>query len=184
MKTKFVLHGGFNKEKGFIQDEFFLEMLKDTPMDVKVLLVYFAEREDMLQLRTEQGKEHFIKNKGLRNLDIKVASENSFIEDCIWADIICIFGGRTVKLMEVLRKYTNLGQLFSGKTIGGDSAGVNALGKSFYSKSSKEIGEGLGILPYKIVVHYIDGAPNPLAGIEPNLETLFLHEYETIVKYY
>ncbi len=183
MRTKYVLHGGFNKEQGFIQDEFFLEMLKDAPMEVKLLLVYFAEREDMLRLRMDQGKEQFNKNKGAKNLDIKIASEDSFIEECTWADVICIFGGRTVKLMGALKKYEGLAQVFAGKTIGGDSAGVNALGQLFYSKNSKEIGEGLGVLPYKIVVHYADGAPNPLADIEPDRETLFLHEYETIVKY-
>jgi|SRR3989344_281155 len=182
--TKFVLHGGFNKEKGFIQDEFFREMLKDTLSDVKILLVYFAEREDMLQLRMEQSKEQFNKNKGSKNLDIKIASEDTFVEDCIWADIIFICGGRTVKLMEVLKKYKNLEQLFTGKVISGDSAGANALGQLFYSKSSKEISEGLRILPFKIIVHYTDGTPNPLANVEPNLETLFLHEYETVVKYY
>jgi len=138
----------------------------------------------MLQLRIEQGKEQFIKNKGSKNLDIKIASEDTFIEECMWADVICIFGGRTAKLMEVLKKYKNLGQIFTGKIIGGDSAGANALGQLFYSKSSKEVGEGLRILPCKIVVHYVDGAPNPLADIASNLETLFLHEYETIVKYY
>ncbi|OGI86340.1 hypothetical protein A3A01_02130 [Candidatus Nomurabacteria bacterium RIFCSPLOWO2_01_FULL_39_17] len=182
--TKFVLHGGFNKEKGFIQDEFFLEMLKNTPPDVKILLVYFAEREDLLQLRIEQSKEQFNKNKGSKNLDVKIASEDTFVEDCIWADIICIYGGRTVKLMEVLKKYKNLEQLFTGKIIAGDSAGANVLGQLFYSKNSKEIGKGLRILPFKIIVHYKDGTLNPLAHVEPNLETLLLHEYETIVKYY
>ncbi len=182
--TKFVLHGGFNKEKGFIKDEFFQEMLKDTPLDVKILFVFFAEREDLLQLRIEQGKEQFNKNKGSKNLNIKIASKETFVEDCIWADIICIFGGRTVKLMEVLKKYKNLKELFNGKVIGGDSAGANALGQLFYSKSSKEIGEGLGILPFKVIVHYADDTPNPLADIEPEIETLFLHEYETIVKSY
>lgn len=183
MKTKFVLYGGFNKEKGFIPDEFFLEILKDTQSDVKILLVYFAEREELLQLRIGQSKEQFNKNKGSKNIDIRIASEDTFVEDCIWADVISICGGRTVKLMEVLKKYKNLGQLFSGKVIAGDSAGANALGQLFYSKSSKEIGEGLKILPFKILVHYVDGTPNPLENIEPELETLLLHEYETKVFY-
>ena len=181
--TKFVLNGGFNKEKEFIQDEFFQEMLKDTKLDVKILLIYFAEREDMLQLRIGQAKEQFNKNKGSKNLNIKIASEDTFVEDCIGADVICIFGGRTVKLMEVFKKYENLAQLLAGKIIAGDSAGANALGRLFYSKSTKEIGKGIGILPFKVVVHYTDGALNPLADVEPNLETLFLHEYETVVKY-
>jgi peptidase E len=182
--TKFVLHGGFNKERGFIEDAFFQEMLKDTPVNVKVLFVYFAEGEEMLQLRIAQAKEQFQKNKGVKSLDIKIASEDTFLEDCAWADIIFLAGGRTTRLMDALKKYPNLGQVFSGKVVGGDSAGVNALGHFFYSKSSKEIGQGLKLIPFKVVVHYSDGAPNPLEAVQPEMETLFLREYETIVKYY
>lgn len=182
--TKFVLHGGFNREKGFIKDEFFQEMLKDTEGNVKLLLVYFAENEEMKDLRMQQGKDQFEKNKGERKLEIKIATEKTFIQDCMWADVIYFSGGRTTRLMDVLKNYENLGQVFSGKTIGGDSAGANALGQLSYSNSLRQVCEGLRILPFKIVVHYVDGTPNPLADIEPNLETLLLHEYETIVKYY
>lgn len=181
--TKYILHGGFDKNIEYIKDEFFQEMLKDTPQDVKVLLVYFAEREDLLELRIKQSNEQLEKNKGSKNLEIKIASEENFLEECVWADIICIHGGRTVKLMEALKKYQNLEQVFSGKVVAGDSAGANILGRLFFSKNSKEIGNGLGILPFKIVVHYKDGQENPLEDVEPELETLLLHEYETIVKY-
>ncbi|MDP2788527.1 MAG: Type 1 glutamine amidotransferase-like domain-containing protein [bacterium] len=184
--TKFVLHGGFSKERGPVQkdDKFFQEIIKDAPRDVKVLLVYFAEREEMVDLRIEQDKEQFNKNKGEKNLDLRVASEETFLEDCAWADIIYLHGGRTTRLMGVLNKYQNLKEVFNDKTIAGDSAGANVLGQFFYSKTSKEIGEGLKILPFKVVVHYTDDIPNPLADIEPNLETLILHEYETVVKFY
>jgi peptidase E len=112
-----------------------------------------------------------------------VASEGTFVNDCLLADVIYLHGGNTVKIMEVLKRYQNLEQVFSDRIIAGDSAGVNVLGQLFYSKNSKEIGEGLKILPFKILVHYVDGAPNPLAQIEPDLETFFLHEYETKVFY-
>lgn len=181
--TKFVLHGGFNKELGFIKDEFFQEMLKDAPNSAKVLLVYFAESDEKQPLRIEQGKNGFEKNKGTKNIDIKIASSDTFIDECKWADIIYFSGGRTTQLMEVLKKYTGLNELFMGKTICGDSAGANVLGKYFYSKSSQEVGEGLGILPVKVLVHYSDDAPNPFENIEPDLETVFLHEYETKVFY-
>lgn len=181
--TKFVLHGGFNKEEGFIKDEFFQEMLKDSPENTKALLVYFAENDEKRPLRIEQGKNGFEKNKGPKNIEIKIASSDTFIDDCKWADIIYFSGGRTTQLMEALKIYTNLDEVFKGKTIGGDSAGANFLGKYFYSKSSKEIGEGLGILPVKVLVHYSDDVPNPLGDIEPGLETVFLHEYETKVLY-
>lgn len=183
--TKFVLHGGFDREIPVQEDdEFFKEMLADTPEDVKLLLVYFAEQDEKVPARIEQDKAQFNKIKGSKNVHFKVASEETFLQDCAWADVIYLHGGRTGRLMEALKKYQNLGHVFSGKIIASDSAGVNVLGQLFYSKNSKEIGEGLRILPFKVVVHYIDGAPNPLADVEPDLETLQLREYETVVKNY
>ena len=179
--TKFVLHGGFNKEKEFIRDDFFQEMLKDAPSSAKVLLVYFAESDEIRPLRIEQGKNQFEKNKGSKDIEIKIASPDSFIEECKWADVIFFSGGRTKRLMEVLEMYPDLTDVLKGKIIGGDSAGANVWGHLFYSKNTNEIGEGLKILPFKIVVHYRDGAPNPLGDIRPDLETLLLKEYETKV---
>ena len=183
--TKFVLHGGFSREKPILEDDaFFREMLKDTKEEVKVLLVYFAEREDRVAERIEQDKEQFDKNKGAKILQFKVATEETFLQDCAWAEVIYLHGGRTVKLMEVLKKYPDLKPAFSDKTIAADSAGANALCQLSYSRNSKETTEGLRILPFKIVVHYEEGTPNPLAEVEPELETLLLREYETVVKNY
>ncbi|MCE9548858.1 Type 1 glutamine amidotransferase-like domain-containing protein [Candidatus Nomurabacteria bacterium] len=181
--TKFVLHGGFDAGQAPIQedDAFFTEILKDTSGNVNILLVYFAERTEMVELRTTQDKDSFNKNKGSQNLVFKVTSEETFIKDCEWADVIYLHGGRTARLMAVLEKYKNLNEVFLNKTIAGDSAGVNALGQVFFSPTSKTIGAGLKILPFKTVVHYKEGTPNPLADVEPNLETLFLREYETKV---
>lgn len=184
--TKFVLHGGFGKkvDKSQEDDNFFIEILKDVPRNANVLLVYFAESEEIIDLRIKQDTESLAKNKGEKNLDTRVAREDTFLEDCAWADAIYFHGGRTVKLLEVLNKFKNLKEVFRDKTIAGDSAGVNALGYFFYSRTSQEIGEGLKILPFKMFVHYEDGTTNPLQDIESGLETLFIREYETVVKVY
>lgn len=184
METKYILHGGFDKNKEYIRDEFFQEALKDTSENVKIFLVFFAEYEEYLQLRIEQCKGQFNNNKGPKNLEFKIASEENFLEGCAWADVIFLSGGRTVNLLEILKKFQNLTQIFKGKIIAGDSAGANALGHYFYSKKTKEINEGLGILPFKIIVHYSENMGNPLSEIESNLETLFLREYETKVFLY
>jgi len=176
--TKYILHGGFDKNKGYIKDEFFQSALQDTPENVKIFLVFFAELEEYLQLRVNQCKEQFNNNKGAKTLEFKMASEENFLEGCMWADVIFLSGGRTEKIIGKLKNFKNLKQVFESKTVAGDSAGVNVLSKLFYSRKTKEIKEGIGILPYKIFVHYQDGTPNPLAGKEPGLETLLLHEYE------
>ncbi len=178
MKTKFILHGGFAQGKKQQNDSFFQEMLKDTPSEANVLLVYFAEADEKVQLRTGQDTEEFNTNKGSKTLHFKVSSQETFEADCAWAHVVYLHGGKTTKIMEVLNTYPNINQILSGRTIAGDSAGANTLGRLFFSKNSKVIGKGLGIVPTKIVVHYEDGAPNPLAEIEPELPTLLLHEYE------
>ncbi len=184
METKFVLHGGFNKEIGYIKDQFFREALKDTGPDVKIFLVFFAEMQEHLELRITQCKEQFNNNKDAKNLEFKMATKENFSEGCVWADVIFLSGGRTVALYEALKEFPDLKQLFGNKTVAGDSAGVNVLGRLSYSRKTKEINQGLGILPYKILVHYSEEMGNPLADSEPDTETLFLREYETIVKYY
>lgn len=179
--TKFVLHGGFDKNIEYIRDEFFQETLKDTPTYVKIFLVFFAESEENLQLRIEQCEGQFDKNKGYKNLEFKMATEENFLEGCAWADVIFLSGGRTVNLLEKLKKFQKLSQVFKGKIVSGDSAGVNALGHYFYSRKTKEINEGLGLLPFKVIVHYTDDMGNPLSEVGPNLDTVLLREYETKV---
>ena len=83
-----------------------------------------------------------------------------------------------MKIMQALSKYQNLAEIFSGKTVAGDSAGANVLAKFFYSRNSKLIREGLGVLSLKIVAHYEAGAENPLAETEPELPTVLLSEYQ------
>lgn len=179
--TKFVLHGGFDKHIQYIQDEFFRNALEDTPPAVKIFLVFYAELEEYLELRVTQCKEQFANNKGSKTVEFMMATEENFSEGCAWADIIFLSGGRTVKLVEQLKKFQNVKELFDGKVVVGDSAGVNALMCFYYSKKSKEIGEGLGILPYKVIVHYSEDMGNPLKDTESTLETLFLREYQTMV---
>src|SRR5689334_342700 len=127
--TKFVLHGGFNKDKGYIKDEFFQEALKDAPTDVKILLVFFAEFEKYLELRIKQCKDQFEKNKGSKAVHFKMASGGNFTEGCAWADVVFLSGGRTVNLFEKLENIPNLKELFDKKTVAADSAGVNVLGE-------------------------------------------------------
>ncbi len=183
--NKYILHGGFAVEKFPAQEDdiFFSEILKDIKEDARILLVYFAEREEMIKTRIEQDKESFNKNKKSKNLEFKVATEENFLKDCQWANIIYLHGGRTEKLLEKLQQYENIKEVFANKTIAADSAGVNVLAQFSYGKNSKEIKEGFKILPFKVVVHYTEGDPNPLENTEPKLKTIFLKEYETKVFY-
>ena len=182
MKTKFILHGGFIPGGKQENDDFFQEILKDAPEKAKILLVYFAKESDRVAKNKEEDIGQFNKNKGNKFLSFEVATEELFPEQVKKADVIYLHGGHSGKLLEALKNFSNLKQLFAGKIIAGDSAGANVLVSAFYSQ---KIGasEGLGLIPIKIICHYLAENKEKLNKIKPNLETLFLLEYQVRVFY-
>lgn len=178
MKTKFILHGGYAKGTKQEDDAFFSEILKNASKDAKILLVYFAESDDRVAERYADDLEQFNKNKGDKTLFFDVAIEWSFAEQAKRADIIYLHGGHTGRLLDALKRISNLRDIFGGKFIAGDSAGANVLCSAFYSKTIG-VSEGLGFIPIKIICHYIEENKNKLDHIKPDMETLFLGEYET-----
>ena len=177
MQTKFILHGGYAKGVKQENDIFFSEILSSAPKEAKILLVYFAESDERVAGRTQDDHEQFEKNKGGRILSYEVASEQLFAEQAKTADIIYLHGGHTGRLLDALKKISNLKELFDGKIIAGDSAGANVLTTIFYSKT---IGtsEGLGFIPIKIICHYLEEDKEKLEHMRSDLEILFLSEYE------
>ena len=154
MKTKFILHGGYPFGEIQINDNFFGEILKDSPNQSKILLVYFANKSDNVErYKTED------------------------MEQLKSSDIVYFRGGHSDLILDKIKKYSNLDKLFKGKTIAGDSAGANVLVKTFYSKSLG-VTSGLGILPIKLICHYHDDLRNKLDTIDQDLETIFLKEYQ------
>ena len=184
MRTKFILHGGFTPGK---QDEdnreFYSEILKDSPEKPKILLVCFAKDEERVIPATTKVMAEFNKNKGQNELFFEVASEGSFVKQVESADIVYLHGGISLKLLDVLKRYPHLGELFKGKIIAGESAGANVLGQVFYSPSSDSVSEGLGLLPVKVIPHYSEQYKEKLDNIKPELETLALPEYQFKVFY-
>ncbi len=181
MKTKFILHGGFTPHEKQEDDAFFKEILKDVSEKAKVLLVYFASEIGRIPTYKEGDVAQFNKNKSERTLMFDVANERSFLKQVDWADIIYLHGGKTLKLLDVLKKFSNLKELFEGKTIAGDSAGANVLGKIFYSPSVNDIFEGLGLIPVKIIPHYSEkykDKADELNKYNKDLELLLLREYQ------
>jgi peptidase E len=179
MKTKFILHGGFEKGKTEENmEDFYTEILKDAPEYAKILLVTFAKDEDRILTGTERVKVEFNKCKWQQSLTFDVSKEESFITQIKLADIVYFHGGRSLVLLERLKKYPNLKDSLNGKIVAGESAGAIVLGKYFYSASAQIVSEGLGLLPFKIIPHYTDMFKDKLDGVGIGLELLPLKEYE------
>ena len=179
MKTKLILHGGF--KPGQTEEDnskFYNEILKDAPEGAKVLLVCFAKDTERVAIATTKVMVEFNRNKWQKEIAFDIASEESFAEQVKSADVIYLHGGRTLKLLDTLKRFPNLRELFDRKIIAGESAGANVLGKFCYSPRADEVIECLGILPIKIIPHYSEEFRNKLDGVGQELETLFLSEYQ------
>ncbi|MDB5258947.1 MAG: hypothetical protein JWO73_155 [Candidatus Taylorbacteria bacterium] len=177
MKTRIILQGGFNPGEKQENDPFFHEILNFAPKNAKILLVYFAKEENRIDANSREDIEQFEKNKGERNLYLEIATKDAFMRQLAGADIVYLHGGRTEKLLNALKEFPGFADAIRGKIVAGDSAGANVLSSVFYSMSMG-IGEGLGILPIKIICHYKEENKEMLQEIRPELETLLLPEYQ------
>lgn len=177
MATKYILHGGYAGHTNSQNDEFYKEILKDTPDKLKVLLVYFAKEDDRIPVNKTEDLAHFEGNKGKKELNYEVATEKEFSQQVNRADIIHLHGGATLKLLEALKKHHNLKQLFEDKVMAGESAGAYVLSAYFYSKTAGGLYQGLGLVPVKTICHYI-GENNDKLETPNNLESLLLPDYQ------
>lgn len=171
------MHGGFAKGAEQANDAFFGEMLKGTPNEVKVLLVYFAEDPTRIEERKESDFKQFDKNKGDKILSFETATEEGFPEEVRRADVIYLHGGHSARILEALKQYPNIKELFEGKIVGGDSAGANVVTAAFYSGKAGPL-EGLGLVPIKVINHYREENKDKINHLRPELETFHLKEYE------
>ena len=179
MKTKYILSGGFSPEdKDQNNDSFYQEILKDTQRETSVLIVPFAKDAERIPETVARIERAFNKNIKQRKINIEIANENTFIRQVEKADIIYLQGGKTIKLLETLKKFPNLKKIFEGKIIAGESAGANVLCKFYYSPSTNVVSEGLNIIPIKFIPHYKDEYTNVFNEIRPDLDNLCLKEYE------
>lgn len=176
--TKYILHGGNAQEPNPENDKFFSEILKDSTDNPKILLVHFASDPDKTLINKEESIAQFEKAKGVKTLELELANEELFIEQVKRNDIIYFGGGTTQRLLDTLKKYSNLKSLFEGKVVAGESAGANALSTFGHSKAASKVFEGLGILPVKTIPHYKEGLENVFEGLDDSLENVFLKEYE------
>lgn len=182
MKTKYILHGGSAQKVNANNDIFFREILKDTPDNVKILLAHFAAPKENSLVNKEKDSSQFERAKENKTLHFEVASKDSFIEQVKKADIVYFGGGTTLPLLNVLKMFNNLKELFVGKTIVGESAGANCLSSYCYSPSGGVL-QGLGLVPVKTIPHYQVGDEKVFIDTPKELEMLLLPSYQFKVFY-
>lgn len=183
MKTKYILHGGAAHIPSEKNDNFFKEILNESPSIPKILICLFGKDKARIPPNKAEDVHQFERNNNGKKLAIKVADEDKFLEQIKWADIIYLHGGSPTEKLEIFKKYDGLEELFKGKTIAGESAGAYVLATYIYSNFKKRVFQGLGILPLKLICHYNSGDEIHLKNAPEDLETLLLEEYQYKVFY-
>lgn len=178
MKTKFILHGGFNPgQENENNTDFYTEILKDAPEGANILLVPFAKDEDRIVPATTKVSAELHRNKWQEGIAIDVATPENFLEKLNSAHVVYFHGGASLKLLEALKNYPDLKEYLAGKIIAGESAGANVWSTSFFSPKANEVFGGLGLLPIKMIPHYKEEYQGKLDATNPTLDEVLLPEY-------
>ena len=183
--TKYILHGGFTRERNKQNALFFKEITKDLIDEDNVLLVYFAREKDIWKEKFSKDKNFLLEQTDLK-LNIVMANEESFEKQIETAKAIFFSGGGDIKkLIKILNSCSNFKDIIKEKILAGSSAGAYILSTYYHSASEGEIYKGLGILPIRIVCHYLSSKFNvtkeAITKIEKypkNLELVVLKDYE------
>jgi glycosyltransferase involved in cell wall biosynthesis/peptidase E len=176
--TKVILHGGNSGKQNDNNDLFFKEILKNSSKQARILLVFFAREESEYKRLFNEISEQFNKNRGFIKIKLQIAYEKDFITQVQQSDIVYIHGGKTLKLLNVLKKYSTLTDILKGKIVSGESAGAYVLSTCFYSKSEGGVFSGLGLVPAKIICHYTGINEDKLDQYDKNLKKLLLKDYQ------
>jgi len=152
MKSIFILCGGYewkydmkmNKLAQFILNKF---------SKPKILDIWFAMSKEQYKKYDNIFVEIYKNNNIL--FERKIATEENFIKECEWADVINIHGGSSDLLFPLMQKY-DLSVFFEDKIIIGSSAGAKFLSSYSPNWNGKGLRKGSGILPLNVIVHFGD----------------------------
>lgn len=153
--TKVILVGGYPRKAQDGGKAFAEELIKDFKQPVKILECLFARPRDNWEKAFAEDKEFFTSLLPNNKLEFQMALPEKFKEQVKWADAIYIRGGASEAiLLELQKQSKGWIEELSGKTLAGSSAGAHAISKYYYGLDDLKIGEGLGLLPLKVIVHY------------------------------
>ncbi len=91
-----------------------------------------------------------------KNKDI-IADPSNFVEQLQKCTVLALHGGDTPTLINTLNTIEGWQEHLVNKKVFATSAGISALMKWSFNVDHMFILQGLGILPFKSIVHYNDG---------------------------
>jgi len=172
--TKYILHGGETSAPNIHNRNFYREMFKATK-GKPVLMCYYSRPQKEWEYLLKSDMERMKKAVGKKKFEVIVASKDSkkFIGQIKECEAVYFRGGDTVKLMKKLDDTKRqLKKAFQGRTVLGSSAGAIMLAKYFYNQDGAAIFKGFGLLPVKIMTHYLSKGKYASASGKENLALL------------
>ena len=166
--TKFILHGGATKKTVPGNQQFFREIISGFNGKVKLLLIYFARKNEEWPRLLADDQKNFQRDLigGEINLELADADPVIFEKQLEKTDAIYVRGGDTEQLLEKIKTVSNFSELIKNKIYAGSSAGAYLVAKYYYSNEKNGIGEGLGILPIKVFAHWSNDQKEALAKLK------------------
>jgi len=184
--TKYILHGGNTKELNEDNNGFFREMTLGLPGRVHVLLNYFSRLDSEIEECAKEDKRRLLKNSQNKDLSFEIADPQKFIDQLKKCNIMYMRGGDSAKLIKMMSPFSDLKELFKNKVIVGSSAGVYVMTRYYWENDTGILGEGLGILNFKVYCHYNPNdinIVNKLQEYKENLPLLTLPNCKWVIFY-
>ena len=186
--TKFILVGGYVKKAPDGGAAFCDELVRGFEDPVKILVCMFARRREVWEEAFAGDIDFFRSRLPNKILDIQLAENGRLSEQVQWADVVFFRGGSSHELVDALKAEGDWMLHTEDKTIAGTSAGADALSKYYFGLDTKEVREGMGLLPVKVIPHFRsdyhgwefdwDAALKELAGYREDLLVFALGEGE------
>lgn len=152
MNSIFILCGGYEWKYEMSMKKLSEFILKRVSKP-KILDVWFAMEEKRYKKYDDIFVEIYKNNQIL--FERKIATQENFIEECKWADVINIHGGSSDLLFPIMQKY-DLSVLYENKIVIGSSAGAKFLSSYSPNWDGEGLRKGSKILPLNVIVHYGD----------------------------
>lgn len=150
----FILHGGLTTKANSSNKAFYTLMAQAVPAGGTWLGCYFASlsEKEAAKFAADTRK---LKRAAKHKFKTVMADAATFPEQLQTADVIYFAGGSTRGLMNQTRQWPQLKSwLQNAKVVAGSSAGMNLLGEKFLTKDAPHHGQGLGLIPFNMLVHH------------------------------
>ncbi len=158
---------------------YFNELLEGQTGPVDFLWCFFATLPDPVEKRFEEYVDRYESILPTKlNFTHVCATLDDYEEQLEKADVVYIHGGSVEPLIEVFGKH-KLTDLFAGKSIGFTSASTIMMATHGWSCDSRQMIDGLGIVPMKVGVHFrsLYGSDDPRGPIDWDVAKAELDAY-------